>query len=95
MFYLNLGELGDYDPEIHQGNYVALHKLFLKQTDAIEEKIIEVHSKSLKSQTPSKVESSFLRLASQLETYGVDPHSVKVTNYNNHLRKHTLWIDCF
>lgn len=73
-----LGELGDYDPEIHEGNYIAEHKLLLKQTETIEEKAIELHQSQLKGFTPEQAETHFLRLASQLDTYAVDPHPVKV-----------------
>lgn len=65
-------------PDIHAENYVSDYKILLKQTDTIEEKIMEIHQKTLKGQTPSQVESSFLKLACQLDTYGVDPHPVKV-----------------
>lgn len=70
--------MGDYDPEIHLGNYVCDYKILLKQTDAIEDKAMDLHQKHLKGQSPSQVEKSFLKIASQLDTYGVDPHPVKV-----------------
>lgn len=75
-----IGDLGDYMPEVHMGNYVSDFKILLKQTETIEEKIMEIHQKNLKGQTPPQVESSFLKLACQLDTYGVDPHPVKVCN---------------
>ncbi|XP_049818275.1 FERM domain-containing protein 5 isoform X2 [Aethina tumida] len=71
------GELGDYDSEIHTGNYVSDFKILLKQTDSIEDKAMEIHQKQLKGQSPSQVENTFLKLACQLDTYGVDPHPVK------------------
>ncbi|XP_076625400.1 FERM domain containing isoform X1 [Colletes latitarsis] len=70
-------ELGDYDPEIHEGNYISAHKLLLKQTETIEEKAMELHQTQLKGFTGEQAETHFLRLASQLDTYAVDPHSVK------------------
>lgn len=73
------GELGDYDPEIHVGNYISDYKILLKQTEVIEEKAMEIHQKQLKGQSPSQIENTFLKLASQLDTYGVDPHPVKVS----------------
>lgn len=75
---LTAGELDDYDPEIHVGNYISEHKLLLKQTLAIEEKAMELHQTQLKGFTPEQAETHFLRLASQLDTYAVDPHPVKV-----------------
>lgn len=77
-FVYILGELGDYDPEIHIGNYVSDFKILLKQTEAIEEKAMEMHQKQLKGQSQSQVENTFLKLSCQLDTYGVDPHPVKV-----------------
>ncbi|XP_044576889.1 FERM domain-containing protein 5 isoform X4 [Cotesia glomerata] len=70
-------ELGEYDPEIHVGNYISEHKLLLKQTETIEEKAMELHQTQLKGFTAEQAEIHFLRLASQLDTYAVDPHPVK------------------
>ncbi|XP_076640792.1 FERM domain containing [Halictus rubicundus] len=70
-------ELGDYDPEIHEGNYISPHKLLLNQTETIEEKAMELHQTQLKGFTPEQAVTHFLRLASQLEAYAVDPHPVK------------------
>lgn len=70
-------ELGDYDPEVHEGNYVAELKILLKQTQPIEDKIIELHQTQLKGQSPATIEMHFLKKACQLDTYGVDPHPVK------------------
>lgn len=72
------GELGDYDPEIHEGNYISEHKLLKTQTSTIEEKAMELHKTQLKGFTPEQAENYFLRIASQLDTYAVDPHPVKV-----------------
>ncbi|KAK9889274.1 hypothetical protein WA026_004553 [Henosepilachna vigintioctopunctata] len=70
-------ELGDYDPDVHEGNYVSNLKILLKQTPTIEEKAIEIHQKQLKGEDPSQIESKFLKLACPLDTYGIDPHPVK------------------
>lgn len=42
---------------------------------------MEIHQKQLKGQSSSQVETTFLKLACQLDTYGVDPHPVKVWEY--------------
>lgn len=78
MLCIDSGELGDYDPEIHESNYISEHKLLLKQTETIEEKAMDLHQTQLKGFTPEQAETHFLRLASQLDTYAVDPHPVKV-----------------
>jgi hypothetical protein len=39
---------------------------------------MELHQNQLKGFTPEQAENYFLRLASQLDTYAVDPHPVKV-----------------
>lgn len=75
--YIIQSELGDYDPEEHEDNYVSEFNLLLKQTPEIEEKIMDIHQTQLKGQTPAQVENNFLRKACQLDTYGVDPHPVK------------------
>lgn len=51
----------------------------LKQTETIEEKAMKLHQTELKGFTPQQAETHFLRLASQLDTYAVDPHPVKVS----------------
>ncbi|XP_072750848.1 FERM domain-containing protein 5 isoform X3 [Anoplolepis gracilipes] len=70
-------ELGDYDPEIHEGNYISEHKLLKTQTPTIEENAMKIHQAQLKAFTPEQAENHFLRIASQLDTYAVDPHPVK------------------
>ncbi|XP_050314455.1 FERM domain-containing protein 5 isoform X2 [Anthonomus grandis grandis] len=71
------GELGDYDPETHVGHYAGDLKVLLKQTQVIEEKAMDIHQKQLKGQDQAQIETSFLKMACQLDTYGVDPHPVK------------------
>ncbi|XP_061709362.1 FERM domain-containing protein 5 [Cydia pomonella] len=80
-------ELGDYDPNIHVGNYVTEMRLLLRQTDAIEARIQELHrepvegtpggSGGVKGMSTQEAERTFLKIACQLDTYGVDPHPVK------------------
>ncbi|XP_065333855.1 FERM domain-containing protein 5 isoform X2 [Cloeon dipterum] len=75
--YIIQADLGDYEPEEHEGNYVAEQKLLLKQTIKIEEDIIELHQTQMRGQSPETAETNFLRKAYQLDTYGIDPHPVK------------------
>ncbi|CAH0405183.1 unnamed protein product [Chilo suppressalis] len=80
-------ELGDYDPSIHVGNYVTEMRLLLRQTDAIEARIQELHREpveltpggggGVKGMTTQEAERMFVKIACQLDTYGVDPHPVK------------------
>ncbi|XP_075976473.1 FERM domain containing isoform X2 [Anticarsia gemmatalis] len=80
-------ELGDYDPTIHVGNYVTEMRLLLRQTDTIEARIQELHrepvegtpggSGGVKGMSTQEAERTFLKIACQLDTYGVDPHPVK------------------
>lgn len=72
-----LAELGDYDPELHTGNYISDYELVSRQSHELEEKVIELHQK-LKGLTPSEADTLFLKKAATLDTYGIDPHPVKV-----------------
>ncbi|XP_071523929.1 FERM domain-containing protein 5 isoform X2 [Panulirus ornatus] len=74
--YIVQAEIGDYEPAKHYGNYISDFKILLKQTPKIEEKIMEFHP-TLKNHTPLMAETCFLKKASVLDTYGVDPHPVK------------------
>ncbi|XP_071523932.1 FERM domain-containing protein 3 isoform X5 [Panulirus ornatus] len=83
--YIVQAEIGDYEPAKHYGNYISDFKILLKQTPKIEEKIMEFHP-TLKNHTPLMAETCFLKKASVLDTYGVDPHPVK--------KKHTVGFKC-
>ncbi|XP_064610207.1 FERM domain-containing protein 5-like isoform X2 [Liolophura sinensis] len=74
--YIIQSEVGDYDPEDHPPGYVAEFKMLPKQNGKMEEKIAELHQ-TLVGQVPSEAEANFLKKASTLDTYGVDPHQVK------------------
>lgn len=75
--FLFAEEMGDYDPEIHVGNYVSDLKLALRQTDILERKIMELHKKREPNQDVQIAVDEFLAIARNLETYGIDPHPVK------------------
>ncbi|XP_056631545.1 FERM domain-containing protein 3-like [Diorhabda sublineata] len=79
---------GDYDPTVHFGNYVQ-EKILLNQTFNIEMRAIAVHKSHLRGLSMDQTQDLFLRMASQLETYGIDPHQVE-DSYGNKL---TLWIN--
>uniref|UniRef100_A0A023F1K5 Moesin/ezrin/radixin homolog 1 n=1 Tax=Triatoma infestans TaxID=30076 RepID=A0A023F1K5_TRIIF len=82
--YVIQAEFGDYDENEHGDNYIATIKLLLKQTQQMEEKIMEVHQTEMKGLDPVAAENNFLRKAMALDTYGVDPHPVK-DHKGNHL----------
>lgn len=77
FFYEFTEEIGDYDEEIHVGDYVSPLKLALRQTDQLERKVMELHQKREPGQDPQVAVDEFLSIARGLETYGVDPHPVK------------------
>lgn len=70
-------ELGDYDPEEHQEDYVSEFKLVMNQTAKLEANVMEIHQKEMRGQTPAQAELNFLKKAAALDTYGIDPHPVK------------------
>lgn len=70
-------ELGDYDPEEHTGNYIQPLGLPLSGNEKLESDVMNLHQTELKGQSPAQAETSFLKKAMALETYGVDPVEVK------------------
>ncbi|XP_041082865.1 FERM domain-containing protein 3 [Polyodon spathula] len=70
-------ELGDYEPDEHPEDYITEFKLFPKQTQKLEKKIVEIHKNELRGQSPALAELNLLQKAHSLETYGVDPHPCK------------------
>ncbi|KAL4228332.1 FERM domain-containing protein 5 [Mactra antiquata] len=74
--YIIQSEVGDYDPQDHHPNYVTEFKMLPSQNQQQEQQIHEIH-KTLVGQVPAEAEANFLKKASSLDTYGVDPHKVK------------------
>lgn len=70
-------ELGDYDPEEHTGNYIQTLGLPLSGNEKLENDVMNLHQTELKGQSPAQAETSFLKRAMALETYGIDPVEVK------------------
>lgn len=60
------------------GDYVAAIKIVLRQTDQLERKVMELHQKREPGQEVHIPIDEFMSIARTLETYGVDPHPVKV-----------------
>ncbi|XP_053323027.1 FERM domain-containing protein 3 isoform X1 [Spea bombifrons] len=70
-------EIGDYDPDEHPDNYICDFKIFPKQSQKLERKIMDIHKSELRGQSPAVAEFNLLLKAHSLETYGVDPHPCK------------------
>lgn len=81
-------QLGDYNSDTHVGNYVK-DKFLQHQPFVIEMKAIAFHREHLSGINKHQTIDLFLRLASQLETYGVDPFLVEDCNQ----QRMTLWVN--
>lgn len=81
-------QLGDYNSELHFGNYVR-DKYLQHQNFTVEMKAITFHKEHLTGISKDQTIDLFLRLASQLETYGVDPFLVE----NSENKSMNLWIN--
>lgn len=82
----SLAELGDYDPEVHTENYIAQYELVSRQTPEFEAKVMELHQ-PLKGTSAAESDEAFLKKAIALDTYGVDPHPVKVSGKRFQIKK--------
>lgn len=78
-------ELGDYTPVVKQENYVAEFKFVPNQTDELECAAIRLHqSEDFIGLEAADSELNFLKKASCLDTYGIDPYPVKEGSSHNH-----------
>uniref|UniRef100_A0A8D0L5T3 Erythrocyte membrane protein band 4.1 like 2 n=1 Tax=Sphenodon punctatus TaxID=8508 RepID=A0A8D0L5T3_SPHPU len=74
--YTLQAELGDYDPEEHNNDYISEFQFAPNQTKEMEEKVVELH-KTHRGLTPAQADSQFLENAKRLSMYGVDLHHAK------------------
>lgn len=74
--YTLQAELGDYDPEEHNSDYIGEFQFAPNQTKEMEEKVVELH-KTHRGLTPAQADSQFLENAKRLSMYGVDLHHAK------------------
>ncbi|KAH0622300.1 hypothetical protein JD844_024481 [Phrynosoma platyrhinos] len=75
--YTLQAELGDYDIEEHNSDYIGEFQFAPNQTKEMEEKVVELH-KTHRGLTPAQADSQFLENAKRLSMYGVDLHHAKV-----------------
>ena len=68
--------LGDYDPDIHQANYLNELKFLSRKALKSQDVIVDMH-KQLIGRTPAEMELAFLEKASQFDTYGAELIIVK------------------
>ncbi|XP_014466524.1 band 4.1-like protein 2 isoform X6 [Alligator mississippiensis] len=74
--YTLQAELGDYDPEEHNSDYISEFQFAPNQTKEMEDKVVELH-KTHRGLTPAQADSQFLENAKRLSMYGVDLHHAK------------------
>ncbi|KAJ6660114.1 hypothetical protein lerEdw1_018040 [Lerista edwardsae] len=74
--YALQAELGDYDPEEHDSDYIGEFQFAPNQTKEMEEKVVELH-KTHRGLTPAQADAQFLENAKRLAMYGVDLHHAK------------------
>lgn len=79
---------GDFNPTIHFGNYIK-EKIIYNQCFNTEIKAIDIHKHHLKELSKVQIEDLFLRMTSELETYGVDPYLIEDENK----LKLNLWVN--
>jgi hypothetical protein len=76
--------LGDYDPERHLHGYVSEMNLILSPSEKVEQQIVDFHSGkvgAIPGTSPMQAVNAFLKKAVTLDTYGIDPHPVKVSGH--------------
>nr|XP_006817530.1 PREDICTED: FERM domain-containing protein 3-like [Saccoglossus kowalevskii] len=75
--YIVQAAIGNHDPLVHLHGYASEFYFGPGQSERVENRVEQLHHTMTKGQSPSEAEENFLRKARTLETYGVDPHSVK------------------
>ena len=67
--------MGDFNPEVHTAAFVSEFRFVPVQTEEMEEEILSAYSQ-ITGRSPAEAESEYLRVARELDMYGVEIHSV-------------------
>lgn len=67
--------MGDFNPGVHTAAFVSEFRFVPVQTEEMEEEILSAFSQII-GRSPAEAESEYLRVARELDMYGVEIHSV-------------------
>ncbi|XP_065055765.1 FERM, ARHGEF and pleckstrin domain-containing protein 2-like [Rhopilema esculentum] len=74
--YIVQGELGDFEPTVHQDGYLSGFQFVPNQSPDIEDKIIEYHM-THRGKSPAEADRNMLDVARNLEMYGITLYPAK------------------